>query len=120
MKKGDLIIAGAVAVCAAAAALMWLAPGQHSASLRIYHNDQLIATLPMDKDTQYPIHIDGNDNVVEIRDGKASMISANCRDLICVNSPAISHDGETIVCLPHGIVLKATGGEAAPLDGLVQ
>lgn len=120
MKKGDLILTGAVVVCAAAAALMWLVPGQQSASLSIYHNDELIATLPLDEDIQYPIQIDGNINVVEIHDGKAFMASANCRDLICVNSPAISHDGETIVCLPHGIVLQATGGKASPLDALAQ
>lgn len=119
-KKGDLLIIGAVVLCAAVAAWMWLMPAQRSASLCIYHNDQLIATLPMDEDTRYPIQIDGNENVVEIHDGKASMVSANCPDLICVNSPAIGHDGETIVCLPHGIVLKATGGEAAPIDGLAQ
>ncbi len=120
MKKGDMILAGVVAACAVAAAAFWLMPSSHAATLEIYHQNERIATLPLNEDTQYPIRLNGNENIVEIKDGKAFMVSANCRDHICVNSPAISHDGETIVCLPHGIVLKTTGGDGPSLDALVQ
>ena len=43
---------------------------------------------------------------IEIKNGKASMIKADCPDKICVNHAAISKKGETIVCLPHKVVIE--------------
>ena len=40
------------------------------------------------------------------KDGKASMAKADCPDKICVNHAAISKKGETIVCLPHKVVVE--------------
>lgn len=120
MKKGDWILAGAVAACAAIAAVFWLMPSPQAANLEIYYQNELLATLALDEDTQYPIQMGDNENTVAIQDGKAFMASANCRDHICVNSPAISRDGETIVCLPHGIVLKTVGGGRSKWDALSQ
>ena len=41
-----------------------------------------------------------------LNNGKASMIKADCPDKICVNHAAISKKGETIVCLPHKVVIE--------------
>ena len=41
-----------------------------------------------------------------IKNGKVSMIKADCPDKICVNHAAISKKGETIVCLPHKVVIE--------------
>ena len=47
-----------------------------------------------------------NQSILEIKNGKASMIKADCPDKICVNHAAISKKGETIVCLPHKVVIE--------------
>ena len=57
-------------------------------------------------------------NVLEIRDGKAKMKSADCPDQICVHQKAISRNGESIICLPNKIVLKIVDGEEAELDAV--
>lgn len=44
-------------------------------------------------------------NTVVIKDGKVSMKSANCPDKLCVKHRVILNDGETIVCLPHKLVV---------------
>ena len=41
-----------------------------------------------------------------ISDGKADMESADCPNQICVHHSAISHTGETIVCLPNRVVIE--------------
>ena len=46
------------------------------------------------------------ENHLVIKDGKAYISSANCRDKICVSHRAISKVGETIVCLPHKVVVS--------------
>ena len=48
----------------------------------------------------------GEQNVLVIKDGKAFVKSANCPDKICVSHRKISKTGETIVCLPHKVVVS--------------
>ena len=44
-------------------------------------------------------------NILVIENGRAYMKSATCPDGICVAHRPISRDGESIVCLPHKIVV---------------
>jgi hypothetical protein len=46
-----------------------------------------------------------NLNRLIIKDGKAYMETATCPDGICVNHNPIFRDGESIVCLPNGVVV---------------
>lgn len=55
-------------------------------------------------------------NTLVIENGKADMISADCPDKLCVNQPAISSNGETIVCLPNKVVVEVEDGEEAQFD----
>jgi len=48
------------------------------------------------------------DNVIEIKDGKVTVNEADCPDKICVKHSAISKTGQTIVCLPHRLVVEIT------------
>ncbi|MBE6787456.1 MAG: NusG domain II-containing protein [Ruminococcaceae bacterium] len=48
------------------------------------------------------------ENVLVIKDGYAFIKSANCPDKICVKHHKISKTGETIVCLPHKLVVEIT------------
>lgn len=45
-------------------------------------------------------------NTLVIKDGKVSVSTANCPDRICVGHREISFVGETIVCLPHKVVIE--------------
>ena len=44
-------------------------------------------------------------NIIKIYDHKADMIASTCPDLICVHSKPISRSSESIVCLPHKVVI---------------
>ena len=52
---------------------------------------------------------DGEFNRLVIRDGKAFMETATCPDGICVSHRPISRVGESIVCLPHRVIVKVIG-----------
>lgn len=54
------------------------------------------------------IVIDGA--IVRIADKKISIIESDCPDKVCVNTGEISKKGESIVCVPNGIVITI-GGE---------
>lgn len=51
------------------------------------------------------------ENILVIKDGQAQMIKADCPDLICVKHKPVSHVGESIVCLPHKVLVEVTGEE---------
>ena len=49
---------------------------------------------------------DENINILVIKDSEAFMTEADCPDGICVAHRPIKNTGESIVCLPHKIVVE--------------
>lgn len=63
---------------------------------------------PLSEDITQDIYTGKNGeylNRLVIKDGKAYMETANCLDGICVEHSKIFRDGESIVCLPHRVVV---------------
>lgn len=48
-------------------------------------------------------------NLFSITGGEVRMEAADCSDQICVHHNAISAEGESIICLPHKVVIAVTG-----------
>ena len=61
-------------------------------------------------------------NLISVSDGTVVMEAADCRDRICVHHKSISSTGESIICLPHRLVVEVESGENMdePLDGVVR
>ena len=55
-------------------------------------------------------------NILQISGGGAAVVEANCGDHTCIRTGKISREGESIVCLPHHLIIRIEGGEAAPFD----
>ncbi|MEG2353051.1 MAG: NusG domain II-containing protein [Clostridium sp.] len=53
-----------------------------------------------------------------IENGTIRIISANCSDEVCVKSGSIGKVGETIVCLPHRLIVEVRGIEESGLDDI--
>lgn len=49
-------------------------------------------------------------NLLLITNGMVRMEAADCRDQICVRHRAVSAEGESIICLPHKLVVEITDG----------
>lgn len=49
---------------------------------------------------------DGDYNLIEVSGDQIRIKDANCDDQICVRRGWASKDGETIVCLPHKLVIE--------------
>lgn len=59
----------------------------------------------------------GGYNVLEVEGTRARMREANCPDRLCVQMGWIERPGQSIVCLPHRLLLRIEGGEEK-LDGV--
>ena len=76
--------------------------------------------LPLGKNTKYDITPKGGGkNILEIRDGYASIIEADCPDKLCVSQKKINKNGETLVCLPHKVIVTVISSpEEREFDGI--
>lgn len=80
---------------------------------------EVIANYPLNRNKEVDLDYNGH-NLLVIKDGKASVTDADCPDRLCVQQRSISRSGETIVCLPHKIVVKVIQGEESEFDGVVK
>ena len=104
MKKRDLLI---TAILLLSAILLWfgirLVSPRQAASIRITVDGNEFGIFSLTKDRTILI---GDTNVCEIQDGKAHMLSASCPDQICVSRGLIRKSGQSIVSLPHRLVIR--------------
>ena len=55
----------------------------------------------------FDIHThDHETNTIEISDGEIRVKSATCSDQVCVRTDFIHRTGQTVVCLPHQLVIE--------------
>ena len=66
----------------------------------------------LSEDIETEIVTENGKNVLCIKDGQADITFADCPDGICSAHRPIDKSGETIVCLPHKLVISIVGGEA--------
>ena len=111
IKKSDLILIGLlVAVCAVILIALNLF-AKTGDKVTVYFDGEIIQTHPLNENKTFLIETgeDGEfQNEISITDGKVTVTSANCRDLVCVKHHAIEKEGESIICLPHKLVVAIT------------
>lgn len=78
------------------------------------------ASYPLGQDGEYRIETDRGSNLLVIKNGAADMTEADCPDKLCVKQKAVDKDGETIVCLPHRVVVEIQAEEETELDGVTR
>lgn len=87
--------------------LVWIhSHAKSGAQIRVSIDNKEYGTYSLDKDQTITINQNHWENVLVIKDNTAVMTKADCPDKICVNHAAISKKGETIVCLPHKVVVE--------------
>lgn len=64
-----------------------------------------IKTFNLSENTIYDIKENGCNRLI-IKNGYAWIETADCPDELCVNSGKISKSGESIICLPHKLVVR--------------
>lgn len=79
-------------------------------------------TLPLDESITRTIDDSGHENQFTIKNGIVTMIEANCHDQTCVRTGGIHSPGQSIVCLPHRLVLTIVAKDTSDpsLDAVVQ
>ncbi len=83
-------------------------------------NNEIKATFDVSENDSYKI-VDGNSfNTIKIQDGFVKMIDANCNDKLCLSQREIHNNFETIICLPHRLVIEIENNIESELDSIAQ
>ena len=93
------------------------------AFVQIKVDGQVIKTISVNQnETQTIEGYQGGSNIVTIENGGVTMTDADCPDKLCVKTGRISKTGETIVCLPHRVVVEIIGAAAddSGVDSIVR
>lgn len=89
--------------------------------IEITLNGKLIKTIDI-TDSNYKLDFEVKDeshlNTFKVENGGVSIVHANCSDEVCVKSGFIDKVGQTLVCLPHKLIVEIKGIEESPLDDI--
>lgn len=103
-------------------AAVYLPQSDKSGVLEVRQNGTLLMTLPLDVPATHTVGDAGHENHFTIKNGTVTMTKASCHDQTCVRTRGIRSPGQSIVCLPHRLVLTIAAKDPSDpsLDAVVQ
>lgn len=107
MKKKDIILGiGIIAVALLMLLFMQINRGEEGDRIQVTLDGKVYGTYSLEKDQVIEIEEGSFYNKIRVEDGKAYMEEANCPDGYCEEQGKISRHTQTIVCLPHKLVVE--------------
>lgn len=107
IKKKDIMLAcGVIAVALVLLVILKFANRESGTQIELRVNGQTYGTYDLNKNQEITVDTEYGHNLVVIADRQAYMSEADCPDGYCKNQGKISHENETIVCLPHKLVVE--------------
>lgn len=119
MQKKDMFLIGGILLLGVVSALFFQFTKEAGGTAIVTIDGAVVEEYPLDEDGVYTIETAEGYNVLTIKDGIVDMTEADCPDHICVEHIAIGYTGETIVCLPHKLVVEVVDGEEREMDLVV-
>ena len=113
--RNDIILTAVILVIAAAGLFLLNSNKKEGNSAVVKIDGEQIISFSLSENTEYEIRTGKkgeNVNILVIENGKARISHADCPDGICEEYRPISYVGETIICLPHKVVIEITGETA--------
>lgn len=108
-KRDFILIAGIIAIAVVSALLIAFAQRDTGEAVRITIDGAFYGEYSLSEDQAVSIDETLGHNRLVIEDGRAYMAEADCPDKYCMDYKPISKGGETIICLPHKLVVEVTG-----------
>ncbi|MDO4291675.1 MAG: NusG domain II-containing protein [Eubacteriales bacterium] len=110
LRRGDLLLV----LLIAAAALLFFLPGHFAkppVEAVIEQDGKELMRLSLAQERTERINGVLGENIVQVADGSVSVTWADCPDQLCVRQGRISSAGQSIVCLPHRLVIYLDDGD---------
>lgn len=113
MKKGDILIIVLLILAALGGAGYVLINDMNQTNryVVISHDQEELYRIKINDQYEDVITYEEGDelNEIHIRDGKVWIEYATCDNQVCVKSASIERVGQSIVCLPHKLIVEIKG-----------
>ena len=86
--------------------------------VKVYVNNKLTKTFDLNKDREYFIETKVGYNLLIIKNNKVRILDADCPNKICVDKGYISKNDESIICLPHHVVVTVESDKPSKVDAV--
>ena len=117
MKKNDVILGGGILIAALLLFLvMHLTRGEEGNQIQITVDGTVYGTYSLAKDQVIEVKENDFYNRIRIQDGKAYMEEANCPDGYCEEEGKISGRTQSMVCMPHKLVVEVLDADGLEND----
>lgn len=106
MKKGDIILLLILIIIGVTGCIIFASMQGNESYVVITVDGVEQGRYPLSDDAEIIIQSEnGGENLLQIQYGYADVLSANCPNEDCVHQKVISDNGESIICLPHKVVI---------------
>lgn len=117
IKKNDIILIIAVIIIGLSVMAYLNLNKTEGSKVLLIVNEKTVKSFSLSKNITYTYKSKaGIINTFRIKDGYVEMLEATCPDKLCVKHKKIHFNHETIVCLPHKLVLEIVDGEKQDVD----
>lgn len=118
--KADFLVLGVIFI---AALLTWVIPmirnDRTGSYVIVLRDGKEVGRYSLSEDDIFTIWGDDESyNLILVNDGAAKVTDADCPDKLCVRQRSISKNGESIICLPHKLVITIDSPEESDLDAV--
>ncbi|MFI3313207.1 MAG: NusG domain II-containing protein [Eubacteriales bacterium] len=101
MKNGDWILGLCLVLLTLGLSFVIYTPPGDSPHVVVTQAGHVVATV--DATMDQTVEVGGN--TIQIQDGTATMVSADCPNQVCVHQGTITQGGQVIVCAPNQITV---------------
>ena len=116
-KRGDLYLMVGCLLAALVCCGLWLGLRKQGSAVIVEQEGRETARYALSEDRTVRIEGEGGYNLLVIEGGEVYLSEADCPTQLCMKTGKIRYAGQSIVCLPHKLAVRITGG-ASGLDGV--
>ncbi len=117
IKIGDILLMSVILITAVFLLLLPFFQKRADSAEIVFVKTGEVRTVSLDKDQAFAISSQDISLTVCVRDGEIFVSESSCRDGICRGTHPISRAGQSIVCLPAGVIVRIVG-EEVEVDGI--
>ena len=111
IRKADIILAIILIILGLFISYISVSDNREGTSVTVTIDGKPYASYPLAEDKVIEISEKNHINKITIKNGTVSMTFSDCTNQDCVLHSPIHRTGETIVCLPHKLVVEITGDD---------
>ena len=104
--KKDIILIAVIIAASVIAAFIAFTTSHEGSTVVITVSGEEYGRYPIDTDRVITVDTDSGINEITINNGEAYVSYADCPQGICAHHKPVSRSGESIICVPHEVVIS--------------